>query len=171
MHLLRYSWQGCCATHLFDRRPHNHIYAELHGRGFGCALLEVVPYAEAVSILQNCLLQTSLVTRLSLVMIFDVFRWLRWLLYTNIGWRSAQQKRKWKYANDLHHSMQFQVILRHSQLCPRCKEVKHEANYQEHVSKKTCKFAVAPHLAQRCPICHDDIPVGDEVCAIGLTVG
>ena len=34
----------------------------------------------------------------------------------------------------------------------------------EHVRRKQCKFAVAPSLAQRCPLCHQDIPLGDQVC-------
>eukprot|EP00042_Codosiga_hollandica_P057318 m.845941 g.845941 ORF g.845941 m.845941 type:complete len:1144 (+) comp59554_c0_seq31:109-3540(+) len=51
---------------------------------------------------------------------------------------------------------------RSMKVCPRCKEVKHDSHYNEHVKKKTCNVAVAPTIAARCPLCHQNIAVGNQ---------
>lgn len=84
-------------------------------------------------------------------------------------WKSCRMLKQCKYCKTvvevsaLHdHWLKECTAKRKMKLCPRCKEVKHEDHYADHVKHKTCRVGVAPTIASRCPLCHTDIPVGDE---------
>jgi centrosomal protein CEP104 len=47
--------------------------------------------------------------------------------------------------------------------CPRCKEAIHTNLYEGHVRAKNCRVAASREDKSRCPLCHLDIPAGDEV--------
>jgi len=46
--------------------------------------------------------------------------------------------------------------------CPRCDEAIHIDTYQSHVTAEKCNVGKPPERYNRCPLCHDDIPPGEE---------
>ena len=46
--------------------------------------------------------------------------------------------------------------------CPRCKEAVHIDEYEQHVEEQACLPAKPPSVANRCPLCHDDVDPGTE---------
>ena len=46
--------------------------------------------------------------------------------------------------------------------CPRCREPVPLKIYDDHVAKAACNPAVPESQANRCPLCHQDIPPGVE---------
>ena len=57
--------------------------------------------------------------------------------------------------------------------CPRCKEPVLIKDYESHVSDNSCNQYKSPNVANRCPLCHNDIvpagKVGWEVHLIQQT--
>ena len=49
------------------------------------------------------------------------------------------------------------------QECPRCKEAIQVAQFDNHVKTDSCPVAPGDGNSNRCPLCHSDIPMGDEV--------
>eukprot|EP01135_Chromosphaera_perkinsii_P011779 Nk52_evm25s2496 gene=Nk52_evmTU25s2496 len=47
-------------------------------------------------------------------------------------------------------------------MCPRCREAVHDDDYESHVLRKNCLVAQPPEKANRCPLCHLNIPPGDD---------
>ena len=45
--------------------------------------------------------------------------------------------------------------------CPRCKEAVHVSEYKQHTEEMSCLQGSPLSVAQRCPLCHQDIPPGD----------
>lgn len=45
--------------------------------------------------------------------------------------------------------------------CPRCKEAVHMDEYKQHTEEMSCQVQQPPSKANRCPLCHQDIPPGD----------
>ena len=46
--------------------------------------------------------------------------------------------------------------------CPNCKEAIASEEYDEHVEEESCNPAKDPQQAGRCPLCHQDIPPGED---------
>eukprot|EP01015_Nassula_variabilis_P033834 TRINITY_DN8213_c0_g1_i4.p1 TRINITY_DN8213_c0_g1~~TRINITY_DN8213_c0_g1_i4.p1 ORF type:complete len:215 (-),score=44.76 TRINITY_DN8213_c0_g1_i4:84-728(-) len=46
--------------------------------------------------------------------------------------------------------------------CPRCKESVLASEYQDHVEEMACIPAKSLNIANRCPLCHSDIPPGKQ---------
>ncbi|EAR95577.1 centrosomal protein, putative (macronuclear) [Tetrahymena thermophila SB210] len=46
--------------------------------------------------------------------------------------------------------------------CPRCKEAISVTEYNDHVKEKSCLPHKSPSVANRCPLCHQDIEQGPE---------
>ncbi len=48
------------------------------------------------------------------------------------------------------------------QTCPRCKEPIHVGEYDQHVDEELCNMASNPAKANRCPLCHEDVPPSEK---------
>lgn len=46
--------------------------------------------------------------------------------------------------------------------CPRCKEALHVDEYEQHVDEQACLSAKPASVANRCPLCHEDVDPGIE---------
>jgi centrosomal protein CEP104 len=46
--------------------------------------------------------------------------------------------------------------------CPRCHECVSENGYEDHIRLSACREAKSPDEANRCPLCHMDIPPGEK---------
>lgn len=45
--------------------------------------------------------------------------------------------------------------------CPQCKEAVHVSEYKQHTEELECLRASPLNVANRCPLCHQDIPPGE----------
>ncbi|MCQ2818179.1 MAG: hypothetical protein MJ252_13010 [archaeon] len=60
------------------------------------------------------------------------------------------------YLNECPQKKQFKQ-------CPRCKEAVLVKDYDKHVSDKFCNQAKSPNMANRCPLCHNDITPSGKI--------
>ena len=59
------------------------------------------------------------------------------------------------------HLLEECELRRYMRRCPRCKEPVHTEDYKQHTEEMSCLQSQQPTRANRCPLCHMDIPPGE----------